>query len=314
MRRYLVLAALALVGCHEAEAGSLRAFRGGNSFHPLSAAADASVTDADPAGDAADAAASDADPAGDAADAASDAGFVNAFSQDFDGTDERVTVADSVSLDSSRGAMTVSAWIKQDAQAIGTGFVSKFQTGVQSWRFQSSAQAGDQDDISFMAETTSIVCRSTAAGLLVDTWYNIAFIYDGSLTGATGGGTNSNRVKLCVNGVEQTTRVCSGTFPAELVNTDALVEIGARNAAVFHNGNIDEVAIIGAAYADCAAQYAAVSATSKPKDLTGTSNLLMWLSMGDPPDSITTLVDRSGNNNDGTPVNGEAEDLEADVP
>jgi poly(3-hydroxybutyrate) depolymerase len=73
------------------------------------------------------------------------------------------------------------------------------------------------------------------------TWYHVAAVFEGTLTG------DSNRLKLYINGVQQTLSF-SGTIPASTSNTNtAVLMVGGEPSCCYLNGTIDEVRVWNAA-------------------------------------------------------------------
>lgn len=79
-------------------------------------------------------------------------------------------------------------------------------------------------------------CSATddSAFYSIATWYHLALIYDGVLTG------NSNRLKLYVNGVQKTLTF-AGTVPASLQNSGAALEFSRfQGLSRYWDGRLDE--------------------------------------------------------------------------
>jgi hypothetical protein len=102
-----------------------------------------------------------------------------------------------------------------------------------------------------------------------NTWYHVAVIYDGSLTG------NANRLKCYVNGVQKTQNVVAGAVPASLQADGAPLRLGAWSGVLtrYLDGYLDNVRIwsraitsdeVASEYASGAGRnYAAMSTSDK---------------------------------------------------
>lgn len=147
------------------------------------------------------------------------------------------------------------------------------------------------------------VATSTGSALSDDTWYHLV----ASWSGAT--------LKIYVDGTQH------GADLALTVGAgDSTVDlhIGADTNSVtsrFFPGNLDDISIWNA-YLD-ASGVAALRSAGKPADLSthpSVANQVAWWRMGDSPDTIAAIADRSGNGHTATPQNMEAGDIVSDVP
>jgi RHS repeat-associated protein len=147
----------------------------------------------------------------------------------FDGTDDRVVVPDSASLDLD-SEMTLEAWVKPDTVG------SNWQTVLlKEWNDDylvygiSTEDAGKPIGAAYMYDDDSLAISQAPDALAEDTWTHLALTYDGS------------NVKLYVNGSE----VASGAATGPIQTTGGDLTIG--GTAVFADqwfaGLIDEVRV-----------------------------------------------------------------------
>jgi len=140
---------------------------------------------------------------------------------------------------------------------------------------------------------TSTAYGLSATGIVsADTWYNALVVFDG------GGVTNSDRLKLYVNG-SLISLTYTGTIPTQtgtmLINT---MQIGSQAGALLLEGNIDEVSIF-----DSAISIGDVwDGSGQPIDVSAVSGLANYYRMGEDASfngTDWTVLDQVGSN-DGT--------------
>ena len=198
----------------------------------------------------------------------------------FDGTDDRVTIADNAAFDFSSG-FTAEAWINPDVLGTQT-YLSQYASSQEAFAFilLSSGKieftvTTDGNTDQYFESTTSITAGS---------WSHIALTFDGST------------MRAYINGVAAGTKSVSGT----MFNSTAPIEIGARNNAHFFNGNIDEVRIWSKVLT-----VAEISAQKDKSIPSNTPSLVAYykLNQGIAEGNntvITTLTDSGPNNLNGT--------------
>tara|TARA_R100000700_G_scaffold9107_1_gene13194 strand:- start:320 stop:973 length:654 start_codon:yes stop_codon:yes gene_type:complete len=155
--------------------------------------------------------------------------------------------------------------------------------------------------------------------LSADTWYHLAFVYDGTTSG------NANRAKIYVNGTNKTldfSQAIPDTTSDESTYGSNNLDIG-RNETNNNNifdGEIDEFGLWNEALDADAVRDLYNSGVpfdiSKDKNsYDNASDLQVWYRMGDGTEggSGTTIYDMSANSNDATMVNLTASDYNANV-
>lgn len=167
--------------------------------------------------------------------------FQNQYSYLFDGVNEHIELPDINSLDGI-SALTVSCRIKKPILTINEAIVVKWDFPNQaSWAFQTSNFNGNELQV-FIAEALGSAGDfsgfTTNANLLINTWYHVAFVYNGATSVA------ADRIKIYVNGIEPLITI-TNTPPISLTSATSTVKIGKFGGALdrFFNGNIDEVRI-----------------------------------------------------------------------
>lgn len=138
-------------------------------------------------------------------------------------------------------AFTLQTWINIDNLTTDIAIATKWDHNTQeSWAFQSDSTNSDEIKM-FIADALNDGgannVRTTNANLLVDTWYHIITIYDGS-QGV------SDRVKFYRNTTQLTTSV-TGTIATSLQNSTADVRLGKFGGTLdrYFDGLIDEVGL-----------------------------------------------------------------------
>lgn len=163
----------------------------------------------------------------------------------FDGTDDFVDTANITQINSIT-KMTVSAWIKQSALGTQQAIVAKWDYQTQgAWIIQTHATTNTELSV-FIADSLTDaggnVANTTNANLTINTWNQVAFVYDGTQA------DNAGRLKVYVNGA-LTSVTYSGTIPASLTSASSTVKIGKFGGTVtrYFNGIIDDVHIYNTA-------------------------------------------------------------------
>lgn len=152
----------------------------------------------------------------------------------FNGTDDKITIADGVSFDFST-AMSVFSWIKPTALANGDGFISKHTTAgeLREWSMLATGvSSGSAKVVIYIgAVGGATVTTETTDDLVISngTWAHIGFTY------------NAGVVKIYIDGVlvDSTT---SGTHVTSLNNEAVDIKVGVHEAN-YHNGVIGDVRI-----------------------------------------------------------------------
>ncbi|TVZ56254.1 putative secreted protein (Por secretion system target) [Lutibacter sp. Hel_I_33_5] len=141
----------------------------------------------------------------------------------FDGTNDRITIADNAAFDFSSG-FTAEAWINPDVLGTQT-YLSQYDSGQEAFAFILLSSGKIEFTVTTDGNSDQFFESSTA--IVAGIWSHVALTFDGTT------------VKAYINGVASGTNSVSGTMFA----STAPIEIGARNNAHFFNGTIDEVRI-----------------------------------------------------------------------
>ena len=169
----------------------------------------------------------------------------NLNSMSFDGINDFINVGSSQYLNG-LNKMSVSTWINSDDY---TG--STEQNILNDWNFNTANGHFRYDVNTAGYLRVSIKVNASQYGARVadsftftnGTWYYTTFVFDGTLTG------NENRLKIYINGIEQTTTQFSNNIPATLQNITSEINIarfGSTSPRLF-KGKLDEVAIFNVA-------------------------------------------------------------------
>ena len=141
----------------------------------------------------------------------------------FDGTNDRITIADNAAFDFSSG-FTAEAWINPDVLGTQT-YLSQYASSQEAFAFILLSSGKIEFTVTTDGSTDQFFESSTA--ITAGTWSHVALTFNGTT------------VRAYINGVAAGTKAVSGT----MFNSTSPIEIGARNNAHFFNGNIDEVRV-----------------------------------------------------------------------
>lgn len=156
---------------------------------------------------------------------------ISRFGARFDGTSQYMTIPDHTTLDALTN-LTVAISLTPDIATGNVCPISKSATGSGAWSIQTST-----DGLRFHCGTPGVNFGEASLVLAADVTGNYIWVYDGTQTG------NSNRLKLYLNGIEQTLSF-TGTIPSTLTNTTDAITLGAySNPSQYFDGSIHSVAI-----------------------------------------------------------------------
>lgn len=150
----------------------------------------------------------------------------------FDGTNNVITVLDSTSLDST-SKITISIWIRPTLlDGAARGVISKRTgSGASGYSYSMFFSTGDKLNVDIDDSVERFASNTT---FLVNKWYHVVLVYDGTLTAA-------QRAKLYINGtLDVTSTEGSSTIPNEASN----LLLGFLTAgSAYYQGNMDDVRI-----------------------------------------------------------------------
>mgnify|MGYP003648880012 CR=1 FL=1 len=217
----------------------------------------------------------------------------------FDGSDDRILIADHASLSFgdayNDSAMSWSFWIK-----LPSGDTADHPLIVKdgSSTMEYSIMINSSSQILFRVHDNSLEAyrgRSGGTALSADTWYHILCTYDG-----TGGTDAEDGMEIYLNGVAETlTDFNAGTYVA-MHNTSDPLYIGFtdRISDISAAANIDEVALwnkeLTATEAKAIYDNVRLDFTKDSVGYASSSNLAGWWRMGDEAD--TRVLDTSADN------------------
>ena len=225
------------------------------------------------------------------------ASFANAYSVDFDGANDHMSIADAdiFSLGNGSGtdnAFSISGWFNADST--GTFHIAtKDSSGNgREWAFRTISSK-----LSFFAFGTGggYIGRQYTTALSTGQWYHAVVTYDGSKA--------SSGITLYLNGsAVDNANYAAGAYTAAR-NSSTLLLIGAvQSNNTYSNGKIDEVAFFNTELSS--SDVTAIYNSGVPADLTSYSPVGWWR-MGDNDSGTgTTVTDQGSGSNDGTLTNG----------
>ena len=141
----------------------------------------------------------------------------------FNGSNTKVTVPDSASLDLTQG-MTIEAWVKPTSTP--SGWRSIVHKDVDRYYLMAGSTPQNRPAVGGTFGTTNQNVKGTAV-LALNTWTHLAATYD------------RTTIRLYVNGVQ----VATGAQTGAISTSNAILEIGADSSGEFFAGVIDEVRI-----------------------------------------------------------------------
>jgi len=224
------------------------------------------------------------------------AALINAYSIDFDGTDDHVAGGNVTSLNGSATA-SWTFWVKRDD-------VTRFEVPV--------SQYGSGDDRLFQFRFVgnnridffikgAVMWKDTSLNVTFenDTWYNITIAYNGATSGT------ANKVNIYINGVKETNTQGSNitTMPASTSDFQfGRLENSAGNFNNYFDGHVDEVAFFDVELSQ--AQATTLYNDGIPYNLDGFSGLTDWWRNGDNNGGSGTALTAAAGGVDGTLTNG----------
>ncbi len=165
------------------------------------------------------------------------------YALDFDGSNDYVVTNDIPEL-ANASAVTYEAWIYVNGASWTDYMTLMSKEGGSGNRVQlvlsGSGQGGDNDLIAVVSNTSNNMNLNTDSDIIpYQKWTHVAMVFDGSLTG------DANRLKLYVNGIQQTGLSTAGTgsVPATTPNTTADFYIGSRATSLYFDGKMDNVRV-----------------------------------------------------------------------
>ena len=215
---------------------------------------------------------------------------------DLDGGDQYIDCGDGTSLDIS-SAITLSAWVNSDVINIHSFIAGRDDGTNRNYYLELYTDEKFYWTCNGLSDTQVVSTTTFSAG----SWYHVVGVYDGS------------NIKLYINGVEEDSDSSTGSID----NDDVSFTIGAREAGAdrFINGKMGQVSLWNKALS--ATEVGAIYTLGRHGNLLDSysDNLVGNWAMSSLDsatglsDSISTIYDRSGNSNHGTPTNADAGDL-----
>jgi parallel beta-helix repeat protein len=205
-------------------------------------------------------------------------GKAGAAALTFDGTNDRVLISTSSSLEATT-AMSIGGWFNHASTGgSGTSGVTK----AQNYRLtaQEANAASSHWQFFFTDSNGTIRSITTTNAYSNDVWHYVMGTYDGT------------QLKIYVDGVSAAPPV---NFTGAIKVSTASVFLGLRDATAYYAGQMDEIRIYNRALS--ASEVAALANPTDP-------SLVGYWKLDE--NTGTTTADASGNGNDGTLVNGVA--------
>jgi len=157
----------------------------------------------------------------------------------FDGCDCDIDCGDIAAFGGAT-ELTLNGWIKIASPFVNDTIMAKWQAGSQACIII-QLDTSDIEELkvfvaSGLTDGGSNYTKTTDSNLVVDTWYFISVIYDGTEAAA-------DRIKIYVNGTLKSTSV-SGTIPTSLTSATSTFELGRLvGLGRYWDGNISNIHI-----------------------------------------------------------------------
>ena len=222
----------------------------------------------------------------------------------------------------SASAFTLSEWVYSNATpSADTRFIAgKFEGGTTGWGIETSvASFGSTDDFLAFVENGGVDAYgiTTTHALQTGKWIFVTEVFDGTQSG------DSNRLKLYVNGIQQTLNFTHAPgIPATTDTSTFLFSLGdwdnGNGGGAVFDGNIDDVRLYNRAISatevanlyQYGASRAGVSTASLIKSNSTLASGLVGSWTFDGPDITDKVYDRSGQNNNGYILNSATSTME----
>jgi hypothetical protein len=221
----------------------------------------------------------------------------------FGGTDEYARMGNASELSFERtDAFSISVWVK--SASAGGYLLSKASSEVQGYGL--SWSGAGLIYFSLLGISTQILQVRVTSAISTTSWVHFVVTYDGTSTAAG--------VNMYVDGSAVATTTVSETLSSSILNSAEFNVCSRTNGSSVGLGSVDDIAVYNKELS--ASEVAKIYGTGSPlnlKALDSASNLVGWWKMGD-GDTFPTLLDSSGNGNNGTMVNMESGDIQTDVP
>ena len=235
------------------------------------------------------------------------AAFVNEKSIDFDGSDDHLKGGSAFTALNGLEKATFSAWIKPTSDSTTLRFVFQIGRGSTALNSQVEMWLYEGNRIQADINTSGVFIRGNISSITYGSWNHIALVLNG------GASTNTDKGKIYVNGVNETTSQNLGSFSTFPNASDPLF-IGESSTGHYNPflGNIDEMAIwVGGELS--ASDISTLYNSGAPTDLSSFSTPpTHWWRNGD-GDTYPTITDQIGSYNL-TMTNMASGDIETDVP
>jgi|TARA_R100000479_G_scaffold102462_1_gene51088 hypothetical protein len=214
----------------------------------------------------------------------------------FDGTDDRISISDSSSLDIT-GDLTLSIWAKNTSSSISSDqflFAKYLVTGNQrSYNLYFNSDGKIQQDICSDGTSSNIGGQRTDSAISnTNQWHHYVSVYDSS----------AQTIKIYDNGSEISSSAYA-TVPSSIHSGTSSLDIGRFNTgSMYWNGQISSANVFNTALT--ATEVSELYAIDKRSSISGHSQFSncvgSWLMGAGTGDTTSTIQDQSTANNDGT--------------
>lgn len=256
--------------------------------------------------------------------------FSTTKSMDFDGTDDHIQISNTTAGNTpanlefaSDESFSIEAWIKSGSSATGDKiFYSQLGIGTSLIWCMTFLTSGNRRIKFYIRDdsgnVTTLSSTNNSAGWLADdTWYHVGMVRD----------VASDKLYLYKNGVSvqtaatDTTTDDFSTFSRIVIGCDPYdytPDTSASNVRYEFPGRIASLAVwdIALSAANCVTLYnSGDPVDNNSQSFTGADGPVSWWRMGnDSGDSISSILDKGSDSNNGTPQNMVSGDIVTDAP
>lgn len=147
------------------------------------------------------------------------------MARDFDGVDDHVLLGD-FPISEGQANLSMAAWVNLDTLGVAEMFFSKYSSATSRIEFRLSDVGTDGNIAVFIGNGANTGGATTSALLATATWTHIGFAFNG------GGSTDADKLKVYINGVNQTLSFAAG-LPTTTPSNTGTAHFGKRNTDVF---------------------------------------------------------------------------------
>lgn len=215
--------------------------------------------------------------------------FENAYSLDFDGTNDYISFANTMGIPSST-AVSMSCWIN-----CSNTNANQHLSGTDNKVFSVEIWGSSNVFYVEMGQSKFATLSNMRSYITQGTWHHIAVVYDGS------GSANADKIKLYIDG-QLMTLSFNGTIDSAMPSFSNFY-FGKGTYNVYYNGLLDDCALWNNTVL-LSSDVSSIYNSGTPDDISSLSPTGWWRMGDNDSGSGTTITDQGSGSNDGTLTNG----------